>query len=75
MDQPLRPKPRGRNWTLLLTAIATALALLVFFIAENFVVVEVRVLTQRLEVRLAWAMLLAALGGVLIGLALPRLWR
>jgi uncharacterized integral membrane protein len=49
--------------------------MLVFFIAENFVVVEVRLLTRHVELRLAWAVLLTGLLGILIGLVLPKLWR
>jgi uncharacterized integral membrane protein len=69
------PTRRGRNWTLRLVSTAVALAMLVFFIAENFVVVEVRLLTRHVELRLAWAVLLTGLLGILIGLVLPKLWR
>ena len=55
--------------------LATVLVLLVLFIAENFVVVEVRIITRQVEIRLAWALLIAAGLGIVLGLLLPRLWR
>ena len=69
------PDRRSRRWTLRIVVLAIALALLNVFIAQNFVVVEVRLLTQHLEMRLAWAMLITGLLGIVIGLALPRIWR
>lgn len=66
---------RRRSWTLRLVALAVVMVLLVLFVAENFVVVEVRLLLWRGEVRLAWALLLAALLGFLIGVLASRLRR
>lgn len=69
------PIGRGRGWTLRLVALATALALAVLLIAENFVVVDVRLVTRPIETRLAWALLVAGGLGVVAGLLLPRPWR
>ncbi|HVL24902.1 MAG TPA: hypothetical protein VM450_12515 [Thermomicrobiales bacterium] len=69
------PNPRGHNWTFRLVVLATVLVLLVLFIAENFVVVEVRIITRQVEIRLAWALLIAAGLGIVLGLLLPRPWR
>ena len=69
------PIGRGHGWILRLVALATALALVVLFVAENFVVVEIRLVTRQVEVRLAWAMLSASGLGLVAGLLLPRPWR
>lgn len=69
------PIDRERKLTIRLLILATILALLVVFIAENFVVVEVRIITRSVEMRLAWAMLIAVAIGVLLGLLLKKLWR
>ncbi len=69
------PRGRSHGWILRLVALATALALVVLFVAENFVVVEVRLVTRQVEVRLAWAMLSAGGLGLVAGLLLPRPWR
>jgi uncharacterized integral membrane protein len=59
-------------WSMVL---AIVLALVVIFVAENFVVIELRLITMAVQVRLAWAVLIAAGLGVVIGLLLPRAWR
>ena len=51
---------------------AAALTLLVLFIAENFLPVEIRLIVTRVETRLAWALIIAALLGFLIGYFWPR---
>ncbi len=82
MNRPARARLQRRlvsnrrlAW-LALTAIG--LASLVLFVADNFVLVEIRLLVTRVQVRLAWA-LLAAFGlGAASALAidrLRRLWR
>ncbi len=65
----------NRSWTLRLVAAAVVLALLAAFIAQNYVTVEVRVLFWSTDIRLAWTVLLAALGGIVVGWLLPRLRR
>jgi len=69
------PMTQSSKWTLRLVLLATALALTVVFVAENFVIVEIRLLGRQLEVRLAWALLMAGGMGLLLGLLLPRPWR
>ena len=64
-----------RNWTIRLVAFAVVALLLVIFIIENFVVVEVRLLLWRTEARLAWALLLAGALGFVLGLLFSRLRR
>jgi uncharacterized integral membrane protein len=61
--------------TLKLLAVAVFLSLLVIFIAENFVNVEVRLIFVRVTTRLAWALLLAGVLGFLAGFAAARLRR
>ena len=68
------PIGRGRGWTTRLVTLATALALVVLVIAENFVVVEVRLVARAVETRLAWALLIAGGLGIAVGLLLPRPW-
>jgi uncharacterized integral membrane protein len=68
------PEP-GRDWTARLVALAVALALLVIFVAENFNIVEVRLLVVKTETRLAWALIIAGGLGFVAGLLLPRLRR
>lgn len=64
-----------RIGTIRLMVWAVALALLVLFVAENFIVVEVRLIFWRTSTRLAWALLIAAVLGFLTGWLLPRLRR
>jgi uncharacterized integral membrane protein len=65
----------GGNWTLRLPLAALLLALSVIFVAENFVVVEVRFFIWRTDARLAWALLIAGALGFGLGLLTPRLRR
>ncbi len=68
--------PRARpSWTMRLVVTAVLLALLASFIAQNYETVEVRALFWSTEMRLAWIVLLAALGGIVLGWLLPRLRR
>ena len=62
----------NRRWTVRLVVAALALALVAAFIAQNYVAVEVRVLFWSVDIRLAWAVLLAALGGIAIGWLFAR---
>jgi uncharacterized integral membrane protein len=59
----------------MLIAWAIVLLLLVVFIAENFITVEVRFLFTKTETRLAYALLIAAALGFVAGYLLPRLRR
>ncbi len=51
---------------------ATGLAMLVFFVADNFVLVEVRLFTFQRQMRLAWALLIAFAVGALFGAIAAR---
>ena len=75
MGERRSERHRGWAWTPRLVAWALALALLVLFVAENFEVVEVRLIVWRTEARLAWALLIAGALGFVLGLLLPRLRR
>lgn len=68
-------RPAGGNWTLRLPLFALLLALSVIFVAENFVVVEVRFFFWRTDARLAWALLIAGALGFGLGLLTARLRR
>jgi hypothetical protein len=64
-----------RRWdvaTWKLVAAAAVLLALVWFVAANFVEVEVRVLVVRARVRLAWALLAAACAGFVLGWVVAR---
>ena len=63
---------RRRIPTLRLVLWAIALGLLVLFIAENFLTVEVRLIVARIETRLAWALIIAAVLGFLTGYFWPH---
>lgn len=64
-----------RGWTARLVTWAVVLVLLVVFIAQNFITVEVRVLLFEAEMRLAYALIFAAALGFGVGLLFPRLRR
>lgn len=63
---------RRLGWLLLITAL---IGVVTFFVADNFVIVDVRVLTFDVQTRLAWVMLLCLLIGMAVGAALMALWR
>lgn len=50
-----------------LVGIACVLVLLVLFVADNFVLVQIRVFTLRVQTRLAWALIVPLLLGGVIG--------
>ena len=58
----------------LLVAVAVVLGLCAFFVADNFVLVEVRILTFELQTRLAWALVIAFWLGAVSGAAGAYLW-
>lgn len=68
-------RQQRRNWTFRLIVWALVVAILALFIAENFNIVEVRLIVIRVEIRLAWALLLASGLGFVAGLLVPRLRR
>lgn len=67
--------PRSRSWTLRVVLFAILLAALVIFVAENFIVVEVRLFLWRTEARLAWSLLVAGALGFGMGILFPHLRR
>jgi hypothetical protein len=62
-------RPRAMT-TIGLVAAAAVLALLVLFVADNFVVVQVRLLRWQVNIRLGWALLIAAASGFVPALIL-----
>ncbi|HWV35408.1 MAG TPA: hypothetical protein VNZ55_07240 [Thermomicrobiales bacterium] len=52
-----------------LVGVAVFLALLVLFIADNFVLVEMRLFTLRIRARLAWLLIVPFLLGIALGFA------
>ncbi len=71
----LSPQWRSWRWTAKLALIAVVFTLLTVFVADNFVIVETRLLFWSLETRLAWSLLLAAILGFFMGLLAARLRR
>ncbi|MDQ3654034.1 MAG: LapA family protein [Chloroflexota bacterium] len=75
MDEP-RPwswRPgRATQVVIWLVLLATGLGLLVFFVADNFVLVDVRLFTFQRQMRLAWALLIAFAVGALFGAVAAR---
>jgi uncharacterized integral membrane protein len=55
-----------------MAGVALILAILVLFVADNFVLIEIRLVNVRVQTRLAWALLIAVLGGGIIGFLLAR---
>ncbi len=75
MDEPRpwsRHPSRATRAVIWLVLVATGLALLVFFVADNFVLVEVRLFTFQRQMRLAWALLIAFAVGALFGAIAAR---
>jgi uncharacterized integral membrane protein len=58
-----------------LVGLAILLVLLIFFIAENFVLVEIRLIVTRVQVRLVWALVTAFLIGGVTGVLLASMRR
>lgn len=58
-----------------LVGLALFLALLVLFIADNFVLVEMRLFTLRIRARLAWLLLVSLLIGIALGLSVGSMRR
>jgi uncharacterized integral membrane protein len=56
-----------------LVVVAAALVALVYFVAANFVIVEVRLFGLHQPVRLAWVILFTFLAGGLVGAAMVAL--
>lgn len=59
-----------------LVGIAMVLALLVFFVADNFVLVQMRLFTVRIQARLAWLIVIPFALGLALGWSAhaARMW-
>lgn len=55
-----------------LVVAAVLFSLLVLFVADNFVLIEIRLVNIRIQMRLAWALLIAVLVGLAIGFLAGR---
>ncbi len=79
-NAPGRPRVPRRlrwrhRWTIRLVLVAAALAVLAFLAAANYVLVDLRLIGWRGDVRLSWALLGAVVFGFLAGFASSRLLR
>ncbi|MGN6485317.1 MAG: LapA family protein [Thermomicrobiales bacterium] len=76
-DLPV-PEPRPfLTWRRLLVLVAVAILLvaLVVFMADNFVLVQIRIFTLRIQARLAWALLVPLLLGIGLGWMAHLAWQ
>ena len=71
----MRPWRVFRSWTgtALLVLCAFVSLLLVVCVAQNFIVVEVRLLRWEIDIRLSWALVVTTLLGMSIGVIITRL--
>jgi len=58
-----------------LVVAALVSALVMLFVADNFVLIDVRFFNRGIQMRLAWAMIIPLLAGALIGYLWGRLRR
>ena len=58
-----------------LVALAVLMAAMVFFVADNFVLIDVRFFTIEVQMRLPWLVLITFGVGILSGVGLSWLWR
>lgn len=74
---PIPPSEPGflQRHALILGSALTLLVILILFIVLNDEEVKVDLIVAKAELRLAWALLIAAAVGFLIGYILPRLRR
>ncbi len=73
-----RPRRLTNRRLVWLAFAAVTLASLVLFVADNFVLIEIRLVVTRIQVRLAWALLAAFALGAASALAIDRarrMWR
>ena len=61
-------------WTLRMVLVSLFLSALTIFVAQNFVLIEVRLFTVSVEMRLGWGLMLAAGLGFAAGISVPK-WR
>ncbi len=63
---------RRLAWLFVLTAVMAVVAIVV---VDNFVIVNVRILTWQMQARLGWVMLTCLSVGTLVGCLLTLIWR
>ncbi len=63
----------GRLFGLVVAALLSIL--LVLFVLDNFVLIEIRLANARIQMRLAWAIIISVLGGVGLGFLAGRYLR
>ena len=69
-------RPPMLTWRrlLILVGVAIALTALVFFVADNFVLVQIRVFTLRIQARLAWALIVPLVLVLGLGWVAHAMW-
>lgn len=78
LPSPARPSQRRRwrrRWTVWLVLVAAALSALTFVAAANYVIVDLRLIGWRGDVRLSWALLVTSGLGFLLGYGASRFGR
>jgi uncharacterized membrane protein YidH (DUF202 family) len=76
-DLPRAGRTPFLTWrrVLALVAVAVALTALVFFVADNFVLVQIRLFTLRIQARLAWALIVPMALGIALGWVAHAAWQ
>lgn len=69
------PQWHSWRWAGKLALVAVVFSLLTVFVADNFIMVEMRLIFWSVETRLAWSLLFAAILGFSMGLLVARLRR
>lgn len=76
MQEQTRRTPLLSNRRIgILIALAVLMAAMVFFVADNFVLIDVRFFTIEVQMRLPWLVLMTFGAGILSGVGLSWLWR
>lgn len=70
-----QPTAREPSWRLRLIALAIVLVVLIVFIVANATTVKIEFVIADVRTRIAWALLLSALLGFLLGALMMRLRR
>jgi len=72
--RPPKSAPAITKWVWKLVVLAAIMVVLVYFVADNFVIVEVRLFGIHRPIRLAWLILLTFAFGAVAGAASLALW-